>query len=149
MKKFILLFIVVVGCHSFAQEVREELAALQSDPTEIDPGVAQTQANFETTLVKAFQNGNADKIASYFGENVDLAIGEKQNLYSKSQAQQILKNFFTAEPSLGFEMVHKGNAGQGLYFIGKLSTANEKEYRVTINSKTIKGIQVVTSLLIE
>ena len=97
-------------------------------------------------MVNAFKEGSADKIARYFIDNVDLSIDGKEDLYSKSQAEQILKNFFVAHKPKDFKIIHKGTSGQSEYFIGELIA--DKEFKVTLNSKNVSGVKKITSLTI-
>lgn len=110
--------------------------------------IQQQQTTYESILISAFKTGNATKIASYFGENVDLSILENESLYSKSQAEQILKNFFVKHKPSEFTIVHKGKSGQSEYFIGELNCA-DAIFRVTINSKSVNSNKEITSLKIE
>ena len=107
----------------------------------------EQQQSFETKLVKAFKNGDATTIASFFAENIDLSIDGKEDLYSQSQAQQILKTFFITHRAADFKLVHKGQSGQSEYFIGEFTS--DLKYRVTINSKKISGVKKITSLTID
>ncbi|MBN4082111.1 DUF4783 domain-containing protein [bacterium AH-315-B15] len=107
----------------------------------------RAQQSFESVMVSAFKTGNAVKIASYFGSNVDLSILEKENLVSKSQGQQILKGFFDKHKPSGFTIKHKGKTGSSEYIIGELKA--DKVYRVTLNAKSSGSKKTITSLTIE
>ena len=90
MKKYWTILTLFFGVAAFAQPLEpgeEEFVRHEREAT-----VQQQQPSYETIIVGAFKAGNATKIAGYFAENVDLSILETENLYSKSQAEQILKN---------------------------------------------------------
>lgn len=143
--KNILFIALLLGTSTvFAQPI--DPYDMEIEPTHRAETALPQQQPFEVVIVNAFKQGNAAKIAKYFSENVDLAIDGKEDLYSKSQAEQILKNFFLAHKPSNFEIVHKGKSGISEYFIGEL-TAGIK-YKVTLNSKTISGVQRITSLTI-
>lgn len=111
--------------------------------------VQQQQPSYEAIIVSAFKAGNATKIAAYFAESVDLSILETESLYSKSQAEQVLKNFFAKHKPNDFTIVHKGKSGQSEYFIGELN-CSDAIYRVTLNSKQSgEGVKEISSLTIE
>jgi hypothetical protein len=122
------------------------LADNKFSPVEREATSIRQQQSFESMMVAAFKVGNAEKIATYFSDNVDLSIDGKEDLYSKSQAEQILKTFFLTHKPKDFSIIHKGKSGQSEYFIGELSA--EKVYRVTINSKAVGGMKRITSLTI-
>lgn len=131
----------------FAQPAEPLYTEVEFDPIVRSETKLEQQQSFESKIVKAFKAGNAGVIASHFAENVDLSIDGKEDLYSQSQAEQILKTFFITHKAADFKLIHKGQSGQSEYFIGKFSS--DLEYRVTINSKNIKGVKKITSLTIE
>ncbi len=82
-------------------------------------------------IVKAIESGDAKVLSGYFNSNVELAIQEMEGIYSKDQAELILKNFFTSHKPTGFVILHRGGKDSSKYAIGSLSTPT-KNYRVTI-----------------
>lgn len=124
---------------------REIIAVEKTDKALPTPEVAPQ--SFESSIVSAFKTGSASKLATFFGDNVDLSILDKENLYSKTQAEQVLKSFFTAHKPINFSILHKGKSGQSQYYIGELNS--DKTYRVTLNSKPAGTTTVITSLTIE
>ena len=67
--------------------------------------------------------GNAKTLSSYFHVSVELSILDEESVYSKTQAEQILKKFFKEHPVVKYESVHVGNAKDGSAFeIGNLVT---------------------------
>ncbi|MBD3636680.1 MAG: DUF4783 domain-containing protein [Crocinitomicaceae bacterium] len=146
MKNYLVLIAVFVGTVGFAQPSEPEFSEVSTEPTHRAATSLQQQQSFESAMVSAFKTGNAEKIARYFSDNVDLSIDEKEDLYSKSQAEQILKNFFKAHKPSDFKIIHKGKSGQSEYFIGELTS--DKVYKVTLNSKSVGGVNRITSLTI-
>src|SRR5688572_6197324 len=145
MKKYLTILALATCLVSFAQPLEpgeEELTRHERKATD-----QQQQPTYESIIVAAFKAGNATKIAGYFAENVDLSILETENLYSKSQAEQILKNFFIKHKPSEFTIVHKGKSGQSEYFIGEL-TCTDAIFRVTLNSKS-GDAKEITALTIE
>jgi hypothetical protein len=146
MKKYFAILLIISGSVSFAQPLdpgEEDITRHERNAT-----VQQQQPTYESIIVAAFKAGNATKIASYFAENVDLSILETENLYSKSQAEQILKNFFLKHKPSDFTIVHKGKSGQSEYFIGEL-TCEDALFRVTLNSKSVDSSKEISALTIE
>ncbi|MBI3133524.1 MAG: DUF4783 domain-containing protein [Bacteroidetes bacterium] len=146
MKKYLSILAIFLGTVSFGQPLEpgeEELTRHERKATD-----QQQQPTYESIIVAAFKAGNATKIAGYFSENVDLSILETENLYSKSQAEQILKNFFIKHKPSEFTIVHKGKSGQSEYFIGEL-VCTDAIFRVTLNSKVGETTKEITALTIE
>ena len=71
----------------------------------------------------AFKNGNAEAIAKYFDQSVDLKIVNQEDIFSKPQATSILKDFFTKNQVRSFGIGHIGYSKNGDKFaIGSLVT---------------------------
>ena len=99
-------------------------------------------------IISGFSSGDATEIANHFKNTVELSINGKEEVYSSTQAELILKDFFKNNTSTGFEIIHKGGQGASKYAIGKLSTANSK-YRVTLLIKTADSKPYIHQLRIE
>lgn len=71
----------------------------------------------------AIQTGNAKEVAKYFDNTVSITIFNGENSYSKAQAEMVLKDFFSKNPPVSFNVIHKGTSGEGSqYGIGTLVT---------------------------
>jgi hypothetical protein len=46
-------------------------------------------------IAAAIKSGNSKAIAAYFTDNVDLKVLAQEDVYSKAQAELIVKDFFT------------------------------------------------------
>jgi hypothetical protein len=100
-------------------------------------------------VAAAIRTGDAHAVAAYFADNVDLKVLEQENIYSKAQAELILKDFFVKHPVNAFTIVHKSVPKNDSQFaIGTLETTNGK-YRVHYLLKTIIGKTSVTQFRIE
>lgn len=75
-------------------------------------------------LIKALKMGDSEKIAHHFGTSVNLSTPNNEGVYSKTQAQLILKKFFLKHPPSSFSIVHQGDSkNNSSYMIGNLSAA--------------------------
>ncbi len=96
----------------------------------------------------AFKVGSAEELAKYFNNTIELAILEKEDVYSKIQAQQIIDNFFTDYYPKSFEFIHQGGKGESKFAIGKLVTFNGT-FRVTLLLKSQDEKSLIHQLRIE
>ena len=151
MKKFIPITLLFAGCISFAHPTSEDIIMedKEVDSLELAPKVAQTEEAFEAAINSAFTDGNEAKIAVYFDVKIDISLLGSEDLYSKSQAQYILQQFFAGNPPKSFNIIHKGNAKAGQYFIGMFTSKVNEAFRVNIQYKTVGGNRIVTSLTVE
>jgi hypothetical protein len=100
-------------------------------------------------IVNALKSGNASQIAKYFDNTVELTLPDKSNSYSKSQAEMILRDFFTGSSVRGFDVIHKGeNNGGAIYCIGNLVT-KMGVYRTTIFLKMRGNRQIMQEIRFE
>jgi hypothetical protein len=106
------------------------------------------QVSIKTSITEGFSQGNAKMVGSYFNSNVDVSLLGKENLYSKSQAVQVLKTFFIDHAPKGFSIIHEGNSNNLKYFIGSLLT-DQGNFRITLNIKSINNSEFISRLTIE
>lgn len=93
------------------------------------------QTNLPDGISNAIKNGNATELTKSFNVNVDLTILDKQDIYSKTQAESLLKDFFTKNIPSNFTIIHQGGKEDAQYYVGKLTTSTGS-YRLSI---LIKG----------
>ncbi len=80
-------------------------------------------AQIPDQIVVSIQNGNDAGLAEFFNENVELVVQTHDDVYSKSQAQQIVAEFFKSNKPKQFTIIHQGGKDSPRYAIGSLTTA--------------------------
>ncbi len=73
-------------------------------------------------IPESFNKGNSRELARHFNNNIELFVLGNEDVYSKSQAEIILRDFFAANTPVKFELLHKGGKESSLYAIGNLET---------------------------
>jgi hypothetical protein len=96
----------------------------------------------------AFKNGNADKLATHLNTSIDLTVLETSGVYSKVQAQQILKKFFEQHKVTSYKVIHEGDKGGSNFVVGELVTSNGS-FRTYYLIKKIDGKSKIQLLRIE
>jgi len=100
-------------------------------------------------IVTGFKNGDAAAIAKNFEGNVEITIKTGTTSYSKSQAELVLKSFFTAHKPKAFAIAHEGTSPQGSkYFIGNMTTPSGN-YRTYVYAKTVNSELVIQEIRFE
>ena len=99
-------------------------------------------------VITAMKAGNSADIAKFFDNTVEINIPDKTNNYSKSQAELVLKDFFSSNSVKGFDVIHKGENSGSQYCIGTLITKNGS-YRTTIFMKKKGDKQVLQEITFE
>ena len=98
------------------------------------------------SIEKAFESNNEAALATYCGEKVLMSVLGEEGVYSRSQAQLVLKNYFSKWPSGTFKFYFKGKeSSEGSFCIGKY-ICGFNEFRVTINFKNVNQKYVIESL---
>ena len=100
-------------------------------------------------ISNAIRSGNPKNISKYFIENIDLKVIAKEDVYSKEQAEMILKDFFIKHPVKSFTVAHKSEPkGGSQYVIGTLETSNGK-FRIYFLIKTTGSNSLIQQFRIE
>jgi hypothetical protein len=82
-------------------------------------------------ISEAIKSGDPQKIAVYFMPSVDLTVETAEGVYSKDQAEMIIRRFFEDHIPKGFALKHQGKSKlDDYYYIGTLTT-QKGEYRLT------------------
>jgi citrate lyase beta subunit len=96
-----------------------------------------------------FKTGNSKEIAASFSPSVDLIIIDEEDVYSKAQAEQILRSFFSKYPPVKSAVIHRLNTNPN-YRYGALSLATKNgTFRVSITMKKSGSAFFITELRIE
>jgi hypothetical protein len=76
-------------------------------------------------ITKAISTGNVTALEPYLDKSVEISILEQENVYGKTEAVQILKNFFLKNKPVTFSQMHTGQSKgkEAQYSIGSMSTA--------------------------
>ncbi|MFW5850725.1 MAG: DUF4783 domain-containing protein [Bacteroidota bacterium] len=104
------------------------------------------QTNKEINL--AIESGNVEVLSSFFDSHIDLTVLSNEGIYSKAQAQVILKKFFAENPPGTFAVQHKGGNSQATFYIGIYKTAS-KSFRIYYLTKQTNSIIHIQKLRIE
>ena len=99
-------------------------------------------------MVKALKEGDAAEMAKYFDNTVEITLPDKSNSFSKSQAEVVLRDFFSNNPVRGFNLLHKGENNGSQYCIGTLVTRNAT-YRATVFMKLKANRQTLQEIRFE
>jgi hypothetical protein len=100
-------------------------------------------------ISSAVRSGNPKSISRYFIANIDLKVIAQEDVYSKQQAEMILKDFFTKHPVKAFTIAHKSEPKGGTqYVIGTLETETGK-FRIYFLIKTTGAESLVQQFRIE
>jgi hypothetical protein len=75
-------------------------------------------------VATAIRSGNISKLSVYLDTRVDISLPDKSDTYSKSQAEMIIRDFFSSNEVQNFRVKHKGESSGSEYCVGVLQTRN-------------------------
>lgn len=96
-------------------------------------------------VISALRSGNAQELSKYIDDNVEIALPDKSNMYSRAQAVMVLQDFFSNSGVKSFEVKHKGDNGGSQFCIGTLNT-KAGSFRTTVFMATRNGKQLVKEI---
>ncbi len=109
--------------------------------------VAQSQNADKITT--AFKAADAKLLSANFNENIDIKIPGTDGVFSKSQAELIIKDFLESSKVSSYELRHEGKSkNDAFYMIGALEKGG-KEYRTYILLKKNGDKYTILELNIE
>lgn len=74
-------------------------------------------------VVNGMRSSNVTMLTKYFDSYVAITMNNNQSVYSKTQAEMVLKDFFAKNTIKDFDIVQNGTSGNdSKYAIGKLIT---------------------------
>lgn len=100
-------------------------------------------------IFDAMKVGNSTELAKYFNSSIEVVIIETESVYSRQQAEQIVKTFFEKNTPKNFTLLHQGGKSEAQYAIGTLDVTNGKKFRVYFLVKEQSGSPLIHQLRIE
>jgi hypothetical protein len=94
----------------------------------------------------AIKTGNAKEVIKFFNSNVDMNLDGQVAMYSKAQAEFVLRDFFKKHPSSEFSIVHTGSSKGGLQFAIGRYVSNADTFDVVIRVKEVGGNYLIHEL---
>jgi hypothetical protein len=100
------------------------------------------------SIIAALKAGNAKELSKYFSANIELKLLDKEDVYSKAQAEVILNDFFTKNVPSAYTKLHEGGKEGAKFVIGNLITSGGT-FRVYFLLKTENSKSCIQQLRIE
>ncbi|MBX2842160.1 MAG: DUF4783 domain-containing protein [Flammeovirgaceae bacterium] len=94
----------------------------------------------------AIKAGNVESLVKHFNESVELNFIDEKKNYSKTQAEFVLKDFFSKYPAVDFQYDHKTTSRGGLKFTIGTYTHKGGKFRVHMLIKQSEGKYIIDLL---
>ena len=99
-------------------------------------------------IISAFKSGNAYELSKYFDKTVEITLPQKSASYNKSQASNVLRDFFSENQVKDFKVIHQSQKEDSEFCIGTLITSSGS-FRVTIFTKQSGQQKLIQELRFE
>ncbi|MEA2042259.1 MAG: DUF4783 domain-containing protein [Bacteroidota bacterium] len=90
---------------------------------------AYTADEITRQIGNTIESGDAAQLSEYFSDNIRLKIDEKDNIYSRKQAEAIIGVFFSGNSPKSYKITSERKSGYSQIVIGIMHT-NQKKFRV-------------------
>lgn len=107
--------------------------------------IGQEKKMIPPEIKKALLAGDSKLLATHFNQSVELMIKNKEDVYSKAQAELILKDFFRKNEPSSFIVEVEGESDGIKYAIGNLKTAKGK-FRIYLAYQKRNGHSTINRL---
>ena len=89
------------------------------------PKVYSQDDNKGEEIAKLIRKGDARELARNFNVSVQLTLPENEGRFSRTQAEMIIRDFFSKHPPKSFSINHQGASSDGSrYYIGVYKTTS-------------------------
>ena len=109
-------------------------------------GRAYAQDDVLGSIRTALSNGDSRELAQYFNTSVEVGIDGNKSNYSQTQAEFVLRDFFSKQAPTGLERLHGGSSDQGLTYEIMKYKYNGGSYRVMVYIKQFKGVNLIDTI---
>jgi len=100
-------------------------------------------------IIQLIGRGSARDLARHFNNTIQLTLPDDEGRYSRTQAELIVREFFTKYPPKSFTLSHQGSSSDGSrYFIGVYKTGNDS-FQTYFLLKRVNGQELLHQLRFE
>jgi hypothetical protein len=82
-------------------------------------------------VATAIRSGDVGQLSPYLDSRVEIALPDKSDTYSKSQAEMVIRDFFATHGVRNFQVKQKGENSDFVFCVGILQTYNGN-YRTSL-----------------
>jgi hypothetical protein len=149
----LMLFFSIFFIHGYSTMASSELPPDNKDSLcpAIDSESALQQQSPDKAVQNAISSGNCRTLSSFFFSSIELSLPETQGTFSKTQAELLMKNFFSKHPPAGLTIINEGQSGgeKSRFAIGTYTTTSGSSFRMYYLMKEISGTNQLTILKFE
>lgn len=96
-----------------------------------------------------FRTSNTRELSKYFTSTIELTILEEEDVYSKVQAEIILRDFFAKRSPSSVKVLHRLNSNPNYRFGVLVMNTDNGKFRVSFSMKNTSGKFLITEIRIK
>ena len=109
---------------------------------------AQYSATLPQGVIMAVKRSDAETLSNAFNDNIEIILPHKTAVYSRKQAEMVLKDFFNKNKVSEFKLIHQGKKGNASFAIANYYSATGR-FRFTFLTKNKNGTIYIHQIRIE
>ncbi|WP_430817741.1 DUF4783 domain-containing protein [Carboxylicivirga sp. RSCT41] len=109
---------------------------------------AQKTAALPDGTIMLVKKADAEKLSQSFNDRIEIILPDKTAIYSRKQAEMVIKNFFNQHSVTEFQLIHQGKKDNASYAIANYH-ASDGRFRFTFLTKKRSGKIYIHQIRIE
>jgi hypothetical protein len=85
------------------------------------------------------KQGDIHELAASFSSSIELTVLDEENVYSNTQAEQVLTDFFKRNPPKSVKIIHRIASNANYRFAVLMLSTSNGTYRTSFSLKNVKG----------
>ena len=111
--------------------------------------VFPTKQELNEKINRSIENGNSKNLSQHFYDKIELKVVDKENLFSKQQAEKIIEEFFRQFPPNQFIEIKNNTAKNTKQVVSGRYISGKTKFRISYLLKKFDNDFYITQFRIE
>ncbi len=111
--------------------------------------VLPTKQELNEKINRSIENGNSKNLSQHFYDKIELKVVDKENLFSKQQAEKIIEEFFRQFPPNQFIEIKNNTAKNTKQVVSGRYISGKTKFRISYLLKKFDNDFYITQFRIE
>ena len=101
--------------------------------------ISASPADIIDKTAELIKQGDIHELAASFSSSIELTVLDEENVYSNTQAEQVLSDFFKHNPPKSVKIIHRIASNANYRFAVLMLSTSNGTYRTSFSLKNVKG----------
>jgi hypothetical protein len=101
--------------------------------------ISASPADIIDKTAELIKQGDIHELAASFSSSIELTVLDEENVYSNTQAEQVLTDFFKRNPPKSVKIIHRIASNANYRFAVLMLSTSNGTYRTSFSLKNVKG----------